>query len=928
MEFEVLDQKAPKVLEDYVITKRIETALEEFLECVLDAEKASRKAFAAIGAYGSGKSYFLIFSSLIVEALINPSLFIVMQRKLKREGKKKLLEILAKLKKRKIRLLPVRIDLKHESSTEHLHTILILKLRESVKKYLDIELPVPYEYDEILKTLKKLEIEPKDPGDLDRFKKALKEYNYDELKVMMEQRVPDGIRIYKEAWKIAFYQPPEIPSPPIPVIFSQTIDFLKRNDFHGIAFFVDELQKFLEGREEILVENDFLRLEAMSEESRGRSIFLLVSLISRGIAHKKPEIPKSYEKMLGRFETFDLTLEELDQIIASRLEFKQKNLLFKKLEKNEAISLLNKDNQGLLSKLYPLNPMTFYLLKDAANLRAETRSATKFLWDSYKKIENEPFVQSDTKPTLITPDFLYEYFKEDLQREKPDIVDEVVNLLNLVKTQTEDKITKFAGVSSVLERSLGDDDIVQAFLVEKTVAERTLEGIRGKRTIFVPREEGKYIISPVLGETKSTILELRKKVTAPLERMTTTLNENNKEIKKRTIAGAEREIEILFALIDKAEKYLEKKSDKEMRVLVVIPQDKLNEEDIRDLGDIASENDLLVLVRKRDADLEILRDYFAAIDGVKQKDLTEKQIEIYLENGKLHLKNLFKADNISVFYSGAKIIKHADFISAKDLKVNEAFLDEVLRPAFRRLYPRFSELKIAGEVKKTFTNKILTYFIYELQMDIDEKTETIAQYVKNIVEPMGLAERTNDKYRLVLPTREAEKKIIDEMLTKIKETPESCRLYSLLTRSPNGFPDPIIELYLGTLIALKKIVIKDPDKNLVDFDNFTAEEFEQEIHNIIHKSKKEEDYYLISTEPFPEDTWIVVREFLKEIVKRPVKILDAGQIRQDQCDEVVDIMKESLYSHLATLRTIADFLEKYQEKLRRIRTTLAEGERR
>jgi len=917
IDFSLLETEKPGLLQAYVITKEVEKHLKQILEALRDIRR-ERKVFFTIGGYGSGKSYFLVFLSLLVDSLRDAELWKLMDTRLKEED---IRSRVVSVKEKELRLLPVRIDLKREAKTESIRGILISHLKKAVKDYLKKqELFLPYEYEEIIKAIQKAK-----PDDRARLNRALskKQLNLDQLMDMLERSDYAGIQAYKEAFREEFGLPPEIPTPSVDEILDQAVRGIK-DDFDGIVFLIDELQKYLEGEPLQKATDDLSTLEALCEAATGRPIMVVMSVLERELA-LGIEWGRTYDKLLSRFDSLTLTLEGLDRIILSRLRLKKE--IEKALRKSKASSVLEKDNLEQLCKIYPINPVTFRLLKLVSDLRARDRSAFTFLKWAYPRIMNEPFAV-DEKPSLITPELLYDYFEVDLENITKEVVDEVRNLLQVIDEKEKSPL-KYMAVTTVMEHQFSIKDLTQAFIEDKSIMSKQVMSIMGKRPeIFEPIKLGEvYAIRPIAGYVTHIINERMKDIKEPVKTLATHLDNSSKYIASWKINGVERGIEIKFSLVNDAGEELKKPLEKgtETKLLVVIPTTKLTLQDaqIRNLIDAADDtNVVLALVHEQKIDVDILRQYFAAKVAKSQGEVKEKDVVGIIQNTKVRLEQLFETGNVTVFYKKGHVTKQSNLISFIDdeLHVHADFLNEVLSKVFEKMYPDFSKLraKIPKDIdliRRTLTNEIISqFFIKESTAEIKKSA---IKNVENIAEPLGFAKKERNKFVFSLPTLGTEGTILRSLREKIKESPKTSDACDFLRSL--GFPDCLIDVYLSALILQKEFLISG-----VDFDPTNPDDLLDKIKTMVADSKKGKGYDMRPVKAVAKEEWLLIRGFLKSIAKESIDILDLGTITSDQVPKVLKSLKDNVEEYEHKLSDLHDYLKEYEMKLLRIQKKVKE----
>jgi len=249
-----------RLAKEYVITKEIEKHLKVFLETVRNIRKPEEKTLLIVGSYGTGKSYFLAFSCLILESLFKDDVFRIISSKLK--GRGSIGKQLTRLRGKGLKLLPVKIDMKHERETESICDIIIKNLKEAVNEYLEKKLYLTSEWEEWIDIIQN----KMKPNDRLRLEKTLEKKNYSlkEIVDLLKERDYKAIEILTKAFSEEFGFSPRPMPMDIGEICKQALRAI-RKDFDGIVFLIDELQKYLEASKK--PDSDLTHLEALCEET-------------------------------------------------------------------------------------------------------------------------------------------------------------------------------------------------------------------------------------------------------------------------------------------------------------------------------------------------------------------------------------------------------------------------------------------------------------------------------------------------------------------------------------------------------------------------------------------------------------------------------------------------------------------------------------
>ena len=443
-----LDLDNEKKIYEYVPTKDICDVLKKYIKSVLG--KSKDRATTLVGPYGKGKSFLLLVLSYIFSKNKETSCWNDLANKI-RKIDKELYELMMELKAKNISLLTVVIN----SNYENLDQSFMLALSESLKKE-GIESIVPKnafsvalesianwkEDSELSKDLKKT-CESKSRITLNEIEKGLRQYSKESYDSFCE--------VYYCIHKGVKFNP--FINGDIVKIYSDVAYQLNTYEYSGIFVIFDEFSKFLESSSSDVSRNlkiiqDFAEKCARS----GKTDQLhLCCVTHKNLSLYKENIKDSFKAVEGRFVEvrFNRSLEENYQIISAAIKKKSgaekeaKKYIAKNKNFYEKIDELgifdNSDN--LYQELFPLNPLTSYVLIQLSELVAQNeRTLYTFLSDT--DVNSFNFFIHNNKNGLFNVDKIYDYFSELLQKEETNFIRNLWYRAESISSKLDDLLEK------------------------------------------------------------------------------------------------------------------------------------------------------------------------------------------------------------------------------------------------------------------------------------------------------------------------------------------------------------------------------------------------------------------------------------------------------------------------------------------------------
>jgi len=240
----------------------------------------------------------------------------------------------------------------------------------------------------------------------------------------------------------------------INALYEEAVKVIKKSGYAGIVVIYDEF-----GPSILNNLKDFPDMGLKIQEFAGfcndsaedLCFFIAISHLSMA-DYATRNIRKELEKIEGRFETKVHHLSafgpETEDLIDTMTKNEGKSEVWEYLRKNsniyELVDLVESRNlfegkrdrneirETIIEGCYPLHPMTTFCLPYLADkVSQKTRSMFKFFsrlnieGSLYNFIETQPVINDDGRLNLYTLDYLFDYFKNDIEKSKNDDVIEV-----------------------------------------------------------------------------------------------------------------------------------------------------------------------------------------------------------------------------------------------------------------------------------------------------------------------------------------------------------------------------------------------------------------------------------------------------------------------------------------------------------------------
>ncbi len=397
---EAIISQQEEIINNYIIT----TNLEDSFNSVLHYLTLDRgKGFWVQGAYGSGKSHFMSYLTLLLNY---DKYWSKVPSNIQEEYRKKFREknylivnfTLSEVNDLRTKIFDeIEIALKKDG-----HISYIKNDRDIVNQFLDNEYNLinKEKFYEILKegcSINSL-----------KWEKALSNNNINQLaKIIIDYKQYTGAFSQKEYREVIY--------PSIKDGIQQIMKEVNKH-YDGLVIFIDELSEFLQKKKQQSKEADALEtIQALGQRIKKGPIWVIAAVQKHPaeIIDEDLYVGDEEEKVFDRFEPVILQKSDIEEIIDKRIIIKEDTnkksigYIYKDLEKRIP-HLSNHITQDKFIKLYPFHYSFVSALIHLSSFGARQRVAVRECWNIVNKHLN------DEADQLITIDLLYSIFKDTI----------------------------------------------------------------------------------------------------------------------------------------------------------------------------------------------------------------------------------------------------------------------------------------------------------------------------------------------------------------------------------------------------------------------------------------------------------------------------------------------------------------------------------
>ncbi len=847
----VNDKEKSELFNDYIITEEIvknfETILEEMTlykspekirlgEDINPAEV--KRAFLLRGAYGTGKSYFLLMLSTMLEDIANGNLDKVKEKFSGFDGVIYQIDKLAEIGNYFV----VNINGVSETNIEFEDVIrkgFISKCREDFADYTTDSM-----YEVAVKKLKEDKNSPR---------WSILSQQLDEMSLDLEQLVSglkkykrNYLNKYKELLENAYNAKVDIYDSEFDVFIKESTKFIKNKGYKGIVFIFDEFSAYLTSIvEDGKINKNLAKVQELAQAcylSNANDIVFMASI------HKSLSVlltstilsKEELDKVSGRFRELPIELSEGNELIKDTINIDEYKYQLMRSDYEEVKYVENITNEEI-QNYYPIHPSALYYLNTLSKIYSqENRTVFRFLSDVVdRKIKTEDIIVSDGRLNLVTIDYLYDYFIEDASEGNMTIVKSANDALRECSEEWQKKVVKCLIVSrlsvydirrdSSIKIGLSTENISNYLLIKDAkILGEFLQCLSSKTNvnIFYNKHDDVYEFY----ESFSSKINLEKEK----EEAAKKVNEydefielirkksRNKDffsssIKVAPLTGVTpvpRDFSSMFYtysdLIDAFEGKKNLNISADGNIIYLLPRyfevENISKNEVKK-HIIKHENNIVVgFPKKYDFNREIILDYGAYKKMLRDEKLIEnEEIIEYLNREKDKYEELL-LDKINEYTD----IKNFIFIFNNNEELEFSSIYNLYAYILKRHYYKFPNIEMPINDRGT-TNKIIKAFVAPREKEISRNaTSEEDRHVKGTMFLLDLAKISkkvagNVKAELKIPQKENSS--ISAEIFEIVCNNEKDKVFDILERAPYGMPEFLIEFYIGCAASLGKVNI-------------------------------------------------------------------------------------------------------------------------
>lgn len=838
------------IIDSYIITDELTRHFENILEGftllrhekkalrygpILDPATYSR-AHILRGQYGTGKSYFLLMASALLESFGNAKLYNELYNKFSMFD-----EIqfhMDDLAQQNVKYLVVRID--GVKNADMYFNELIQK--RVVSKMQDVFGEIDF-YDNYGMAIHKLEQYAEDPTFSGLLKDSLakRAITYEFLMEGLKASKRKSIGMYREIIEAITKHKIKEGFDSLEEFLYSASSYVDSRGYSGIVILFDEFSAYISASiEEGRITTDLAAIQSLAQLTlprEGQNLFFLCAMhIDIGIVLGNiMETAEEIQKVRGRFSEMTLSFNNSANLVENILMVDKNR--FQDLERKyrEYFSALT-NRYPNMSKVYPIHPHSVdSIITVSGKFAQNERTIFSFFAETVNKKLNEPVIL-DQRLNLITTGDIYNYFIDTIAELNVALKDSALRCLSFCKTETERDIIKALVIAYVSTKEgsdsrlsprdisfiLGLSDIKEIDTFLKEMSANPLSNIifyeKDYRFEFIATGSTVADISVDLDkialeiEPYSGFLELLEDYKAGVcirKSYNITPSKDLFPI-KRDLTGVIYRPRDLLRLIPQEVAGI----DKDGKLLFAIPSfdDKIEQtfvEEVKIMMQKAPTNACVAIAKSFPYQLEKdLRLFIAAknmersneVDKNQKKTLTKilQPLEKIID---FEIKSFGKVSNFSFVFSDG-IIKES-FVS----------LPELFSFMLKRHYSKFPKVNIENiRGKNSIQMLVENFFMFGEKINIPENySQEIDRLIMEVLSPLDIVkvERIGSGFsaRLKIPeiNNNRESFEIWEIVNDTKRTVRE--IYELLNKAPYGLPDYMTDIYIAAAVGSNQLVI-------------------------------------------------------------------------------------------------------------------------
>ncbi|MGL5638780.1 MAG: hypothetical protein ACRCW7_05495 [Cetobacterium sp.] len=933
-----------KMLSKYIMTDDIAETFVEILESFNMVRSESRReklsgdinstvkrAHILSGQYGTGKSYFLLMLSIILE-MKNSMLADKMINHFKDYPE---LQYQLKIIQEKKKYFVVRINGESENQKEFIDVIQS-KVIESLEKEFK-ELRIGSIYSSVKDTLEKAYSKFSDEIDdyLDE-----KDESYEDLLASISNYRREGLDKARNLIKDVLHLPVQVEVSNFDQFLTEVNSELSRNGYNELVIIFDEFSAYITASiENKRINKDLGQIQTLCQLTSNNSqknVGFIVSLHkdindvleSHGVGNKN-----ELDKIMGRFEAHTLKFEQGNELIKNTLNLDKISFRPYEQKYKNYIEGIEKKYKQNFSDFYPIHPATIEYLMPISQIYAQkTRTTLGFIKEIVKEKYFSRKIEENGKLNLVDLSDLFEAFEDAIENKKPEIIDIYNQSIN--EYSEEDNVVKYLkaltiAYSSSLTKTSAKSELT-AEDIKGIYQETTEEAVRESLNRVVNTNYSNVIVNKgayrLVAGTGG--VKLDKKISEQMENISPTnvmkaileksenriflkrsydlkynmgffpfdirvdgMKLNLQELNSRSLDSIVQHRgygKIIFISPDFHESYnkedlIEQYTQKFRGIdsnicLAFANENPFKEEELREYG---------ALLRIESTDKEVLaNEELAKIIVTRRRKLEDKIRNKYLRK----FSNL---RNFTFVFGGGSV--------DRTIRSERAFFEELLFKYYTK-FPR--EIKVENFNTRAGINDVVKLCLDRGVGEFSKNdTSAAVKQLKMLLAPLDLIKFTETvqgvKFQLKMPGENAtlnSKEIMDVIL----DTTSLEQKYKKLMSAPYGLSDKLVDLYIFVANKTGKISISTEKSKYINLDTKNLEDLSKKPEN--YKLEKNEEF-LIPVEV--EKVWDALNS---------LRIVKNSKARDFKADSNNDFDPARILN--GEIRTIFESLDEKEKRLK------------
>ncbi|MGM0471825.1 MAG: DUF6079 family protein [Bacillota bacterium] len=853
------------LLENYILTEDLAELFTEILETINMKRSQERcdklggdinpvdtlRSHVIRGQYGTGKSYFLLMLSIILETNNRT------QQKQLLEKVKSFPELHYQLKYiiDQQQYMVVRINGEDQNEKRFDDMIQEAVIKKLNQEFDDLVLKSNYQnLLDNLKTHREHELR----GQILKEAFAQKNYSYQDLVAALKGHQRDAQEKYEELMREAglnsgddFKNLTE---------FMNDIDrFLKSKGYDELIIILDEFSAYLDAsvearRSKIDLGNIQTLAQATAPTSKHNISFVTSTHIDmRDILNQAFTNQDDVNKVLGRFKQRIISFNQGSELIKDTIQVVDNEFKQLKEEHLAAISNLEQKYELEVEDYYPLHPATVTYLQPVASQFAQ-KDRTLFMF--LKEVVQEEYfyqeIKKEDKLNLIGLDDIFNYFSDEFTEDR-NLVKVYNQMKEIASSELEIKITKALIISYISLLSGGSgreqtaglavEDLQYIYLEDQSQIANALDNLAEDNRSHLIFNDGKYqlVISNTGINIEQKISQVAKDIN-PDRQLRTLLEEEESsiDIKKEYnlkynlgIFPLDRELEGQlisvdnFLAVDNLQRYF--RTSKDGKLVFIIP--KFNERyDLEELKlkyqskfKSLPKNTALALPKEIYFSAEDLKKYGAIKylendeEIVNNDDLEKlllqrkRKVEAKIRNG--YLRKFGRVDNFEFIFGGG--------IVRENLRNDKELFKKLLYDYYYK-FPL--EINVENFNSRSASNKVIKRMIASGEAKVSKSSNSVfRKQIFNTMQPLDLVKieelPENHEVKLKKPERKNSERSY-EIWEIITDTQMSINdKFETLENPPYGLNEQLVELYIAVVLGLGKFRLKSSSGKVITAPN-------------------------------------------------------------------------------------------------------------